>query len=574
MVLLVLGLLGVPFLSIYQTITRDHPTVPGTVTIGGITIDAPRQKGPLLDGAVASVARADNVAAQQNTMLEGENTNARRLMNNPEEPGCGQTDESMASFRVLLLLSLLFVSLLMAFTLRRFKSEYLHESTGSIIMGFIVGLGVQFLSDQEELQSVVNFNQQLFFIYLLPPIIFESGYNLNKRVFFSNIISIFSFAMIGTLVSSFVFAFGVWGVGLLQIYKYDLTLSECLVFGALISATDPVTVIAIFKELKVDSNLFANVFGESVLNDAVAIVLYRTFFVFLQKGVTVDTVLSGMLNFVVIFVGSLFVGVLTALLAALLFRYTNLYRSPILETAIFILYAFSSYLIADGLELSGIVSILFCGMTMSHYVKDSLSEETTFLSVHIFEVVATMSESFVFCYLGLSLFNALGDFDFILLISSLVFLGLSRAAHVFPLSLIINVSGVMREKIPLSHQVMMWFSGLRGVIAFALALDFKTQTIHGPVILTTTLFIVLCTVLSLGTTTGVALRFLKIKTGDLKSEAESSLAEGRISTWFLEMDRRVIRPLFTRDPLPTVGAETGEHLSNEAEIEVEDDHTL
>ena len=192
----------------------------------------------------------------------------RRLGPTHDEPGCStnDNDEALESFRLLLLLSLLFVSLLIAFTLRRFKSEYLHESTASILMGFAVGLCIQLLSDQEQFETVVTFDQQLFFIYLLPPIIFESGYNFNKGVFFSNIVSIFSFAILGTIISAFVFGFGVWGIGLLNVYKYDLTLGECMVFGALISATDPVTVIAIFKELKVDSNLFANVFGESVLD--------------------------------------------------------------------------------------------------------------------------------------------------------------------------------------------------------------------------------------------------------------------------------------------------------------------
>ena len=121
-----------------------------------------------------------------------------------------------------------------------------------------------------------TFDPEIFFNVLLPPIIFHAGYSMKKRFFFRNIGSILAFAFLGTAVSTFVIG-GVM-LGVTQIYTHDhysFTFLDSLHFGALISATDPVTVLAIFNDLHVDVNLYALVFGESVLNDAVAIVMSR-----------------------------------------------------------------------------------------------------------------------------------------------------------------------------------------------------------------------------------------------------------------------------------------------------------
>lgn len=117
------------------------------------------------------------------------------------------------------------------------------------------------VSGEEWLSAFTQFDTRLFFLIFLPPIIFESGYHLNHLSFFQNVLSISAFAFIGTLISCAVFAIVLY---FFQSYVPDhqLPFLECLTFGALISATDPVTVLAIFKELKVDVDLYANVFGE------------------------------------------------------------------------------------------------------------------------------------------------------------------------------------------------------------------------------------------------------------------------------------------------------------------------
>ena len=120
-----------------------------------------------------------------------------------------------------------------------------------------------------------TFDPEIFFNILLPPIIFHAGYSMKKRFFFRNIGAILTFAFIGTTLSTFTVAGCMYGITRIS-HLSHFTFLDSLRFGALISATDPVTILAIFTDLHVDVNLYAIVFGESVLNDAVSIVITRT----------------------------------------------------------------------------------------------------------------------------------------------------------------------------------------------------------------------------------------------------------------------------------------------------------
>ncbi|KAG7220096.1 hypothetical protein INR49_008990, partial [Caranx melampygus] len=144
------------------------------------------------------------------------------------------------------------------------------------------------VQDDEMLRKAraqVTFDPEVFFNILLPPIIFHAGYSLKRRHFFRNIGSILAYAFMGTVISCFIIGYVTWSSVMLIMYGFvsfmkvvgqlggDFFFTDCLFFGAIVSATDPVTVLAIFNELRVDVDLYALLFGESVLNDAVAIVL-------------------------------------------------------------------------------------------------------------------------------------------------------------------------------------------------------------------------------------------------------------------------------------------------------------
>jgi NhaP-type Na+/H+ or K+/H+ antiporter len=163
------------------------------------------------------------------------------------------------------------------------------------------------------------FDTEFFFLFLLPPIIFESGYALNAEPFFRNLGKIAYFAFVGTLVGVGTFGVGMYALGQMGI-GHPFSFVNAMMFGSIIGATDPVSVLAIFNQLKVDSELFAIVFGESVMNDAVAVVLYRSMYTFEDSNLTFGGCLAAVWTFVVVFLGSTAIGVGIALLSALFFK--------------------------------------------------------------------------------------------------------------------------------------------------------------------------------------------------------------------------------------------------------------
>jgi sodium/hydrogen exchanger-like protein 6/7 len=267
---------------------------------------------------------------------------------------------------------------------------------------------------QEELtdiQEKATFDPEIFFYLILPPIIFNAGYSMRKKHFFHNIGSILTFALLGTVISTFVIAGIMWLV--VQTMSIQMTFLETLHFGCIISATDPVTTLAIFTDLNVDPTLNGLVLGESLLNDAVALVLvgsledYSKLFdnVLDSDASQVGAVFKAILHFFSIFFGSVGLGALMGIVTALLTKYTHIREYPILETSLFFLLSYSSYLIAEVASMSGIVSVLFCGICQAHYTFSNLSQESKVRTRQLFELLNFLMENFIFSYIGVSMFT-------------------------------------------------------------------------------------------------------------------------------------------------------------------------
>ncbi|KAF3794994.1 Sodium/hydrogen exchanger 6 [Nymphaea thermarum] len=218
-------------------------------------------------------------------------------------------------------------------------------------------------------------------------------------------------------------------LGGLMFLMYKLPFVESMMFGSLISATDPVTVLSIFQELGIDVNLYALVFGESVLNDAMAISLYRTMSSVNGHATSSKSIFFIILRFLETFVGSLSSEVLGALTLTYLFKYAGL--------------DIDKYMLAEGLGLSGIVSILFTGIVMKHYTFSNLSENSQRFVAAFFHLISSLAETFM-------------------------------AANVFSCAFLVNLVRPANRQIPTKHQKALWYSGLRGAMAFALAL----QSVH------------------------------------------------------------------------------------------------
>ncbi|NWR54641.1 SL9A7 protein, partial [Bucorvus abyssinicus] len=382
--------------------------------------------------------------------------------------------------------------------------------------------------EQNDMLRKVTFDPEVFFNILLPPIIFHAGYSLKKRHFFRNLGSILAYAFLGTAVSCFIIGNLMYGVVKLMKLVGQLSdkfyYTDCLLFGAIISATDPVTVLAIFNELHADVDLYALLFGESVLNDAVAIVLSSSIVAYQPTGENTHAFdaaafFKSVGVFLGIFSGSFMMGavtgVVTALISFLTFsfsRFTKLHCFPLLETALFFLMSWSTFLLAEACGFTGVVAVLFCGITQAHYTYNNLSVESRSRTKQLFEVLHFLAENFIFSYMGLALFTFQKHiFSPVFIIGAFIAIFLGRAAHIYPLSFLLNLG--RRHKISWNFQHMMMFSGLRGAMAFALAIR-DTATYSHQMMFSTTLLIVFFTVWIVGGGTTPMLSWLNIRVGD------------------------------------------------------------
>mmetsp|Transcript_11561 Transcript_11561/g.27818 ORF Transcript_11561/g.27818 Transcript_11561/m.27818 type:complete len:557 (+) Transcript_11561:150-1820(+) len=364
--------------------------------------------------------------------------------------------------------------LLLAYFVKRYQIYYLPESAGALLVGIIIG-GIARLST-ENLQ-LFEFDPELFFFFLLPPIIFEAGYSLDRQGFFDNIGAITLYAMFGTMISTFVvgiMCFYAAKLGMIQSIDKENPM-EALLFGALISAVDPVATLSIMgnDDLNVDPLLYSLVFGESVLNDAIAISLFRTFAKYYKpEGPewSESEIPGALLSFLVVTTLSIVVGVALGLLASWIYRHTDLNFFPKLETSLLFCFCYLCYATAEALELSGIMALFFQGITLSHYNSYNLSQTAHVASEEIFSTFATITETIVFIYMGMGVFTGrFQNWDVGFSILSLIACLIGRFLNIIPLSYVANFWRKGRQRISGQMQVVLWFAGLRGAIAFALA---------------------------------------------------------------------------------------------------------
>lgn len=250
---------------------------------------------------------------------------------------------------------------------------------------------------------------------------------------------------------------------------------EALLFGALISAVDPVATLSIMgnDDLNVDPLLYSLVFGESVLNDAIAISLFRTFAKYYKPDGpdwSESEIPGALVSFLVVTTLSIFVGVALGLLASWIYKHTDLKCFPKLETSLLFCFCYLCYATGEALELSGIMALFFQGITLSHYNSYNLSATAHVASEEIFSTFATITETIVFIYMGMGVFTGkFSNWDVGFSFLSLVACLIGRFLNIFPLSYIANYWRKGRNRISGQMQVVLWFAGLRGAIAFALA---------------------------------------------------------------------------------------------------------
>ncbi|MES1907076.1 MAG: hypothetical protein MHM6MM_000262 [Cercozoa sp. M6MM] len=376
-------------------------------------------------------------------------------MSDPIDPG--EEKHALVGLNVFLFVVFVVVCLVIGYVLRVRRLMWLPESGAHMLFGLVIGGFLTLLGPDEV--EYITFDPELFFFVLLPPIIFEAGFTLKQREFFGNIGAILSFAVLGTLVSTLVIGLCIYVLALAHVVPLDRESPlESLLFGALISAVDPVATLAILgnEHVNADRTLRALVFGESVLNDAVSIVLFNSLKKFGEQrerakgdddyeAVSMGNAVSIIFwDFWGVSLGSLLVGVGLALCCSFLLRRANLHHDPAYEFAVFILCVFGTYSLAETLEFSGVISLFCCGIVMSHYALHSMSRIARNATKHIFKTFAMLAETFVFVYLGITAGISFAPsqhmvWSVMFILFTILLCFASRACHIFPFSMLLNL---------------------------------------------------------------------------------------------------------------------------------------
>uniref|UniRef100_A0A3B4YFK3 Sodium/hydrogen exchanger 9-like n=1 Tax=Seriola lalandi dorsalis TaxID=1841481 RepID=A0A3B4YFK3_SERLL len=323
--------------------------------------------------------------------------------------------------------------------------------------------------------------------------------------FFENMGSVLTFAFLGTIISFITIGACVYGftrlmVLLGQAADGEFSLTDCLLFGAIMSATDPVSVLGLLSDLHVDPDLHTLLFGESVLNDAVAIVLSHAINTYSQMGAgrtfNPPAFLHSVGYFLGVLAGSLLLGFIFTVITALISFHFHP-KSPLVETSVLFLLSWSSFLSAEASGLSGIVAVLFCGLSQARYTIHNLSSEGRARTKQLFEVFNFLGEIFIFSFMGyVLLMFPYHVFKALFISGAFLSIFISRACNIYPLSFLLNLGRT--NKIPATFQHFMMFAGLRGAVALSLAVR-DTSTEVGRTILTTSLLLVCFTIWVLGT---------------------------------------------------------------------------
>ena len=388
------------------------------------------------------------------------------------------------------------------------------ESIAAILIGIFLGFYFKIIHGQSGLINVIEFEPHLFFLILIPPIMFQAGFWLDMKTFFKNIFTINAYAIFATLIASFAFG-GIFYYGSM-LTPFNFPFLNSLHFGCFISAIDPVATISIFNSLHVNDQIYMIVFGESTLNDAVAIALSNSVSDIneqIMSGEIPDynmAALYAWLNFLIYFFGSTIVGLIISFIAWLIFSKLDFYEQTWIEVALFGMCAYLPYIISEFCGLSGILAIFTAGIVMRDYAFCYLSGLGKITVEFFVETAGFISENFVFAYLGISIPLMMVNLNWPLVLIGWFALLVSRIISVLIVSLAVNI--FRKDKIKFSHQWIMSYGGLRGAVAFYLSLNVNSEYKHLVIMLT--ICLILFTVIGLGTTTTCLLTYLNEKFPD------------------------------------------------------------
>ncbi|XP_030643458.1 sodium/hydrogen exchanger 2 [Chanos chanos] len=430
-----------------------------------------------------------------------------------------------------------------------------------ISVGLIVGAIMH--SVHEEPPAVLTSN--VFFLYMLPPIVLDSGYFMPTRPFFENVGTVLWFAIVGTLWNSIGIGISLYGICQIEAFGVqDINLQENLLFSTIISAVDPVAVLTVFEDVSINEQLYIVVFGECLFNDAVTVVLYTLFnhVAELPEVGAVDVFL-GVARFFVVGLGGLVFGFLFGFVAAFTTRFTGKVRE--IEPLFIFMYSYLAYLVAELFAISSIMAIVTCALTMKYYVEENVSQRSCTTIRHVIKMLGTVSETLIFFFLGVVTITTEHEWNWGYILFTLLFAILWRGLGILVLTQIINPF----RTIPFNFkdQFGLAYGGLRGAISFALVYTLPETIGRKKLFITATITIIIFTVFIQGISVRPLIELMNVRKTNRKLETinveihtrvmEHTVAgiEDLCGQWshyywkdkFMKFNNRILRKILIRD---------------------------
>ncbi|MEM6613223.1 MAG: sodium:proton antiporter, partial [Cyanobacteria bacterium P01_C01_bin.72] len=359
-----------------------------------------------------------------------------------------------------------------------------------------------------EVINTFKLSEELILFIFVPPLIFESALNMDSRLLVRNLAPVLVLAAPGLLISTAI-------VGTILAWLTPLSWGQALLFGSLISATDPVAVIALFKELGAPKQLTILVEGESLFNDATAIVAFNIILGVIATGeIGSNVVKEGVIAFSVSFFGGIIIGAVFGYVMSWLLKLTQ--ENPLVLFTITTVIAYGAFIIAEEIfAVSPVMAVVSAGLVIGWYKSNRLDEEAREYAGEFWEYAAFLANSFIFLLVGITA----GNFRFFrqlaetqsLLASfgiTIVTVLIVRAIVIFTLVPIVN--RITKSPIPLNYQLVSYWGGLRGAVCLALALSIDAEFPNRDLIVILTLGIALFTLLIPGTTIGKLIKTLEL----------------------------------------------------------------
>ncbi len=436
-----------------------------------------------------------------------------------------------------IIIGLLFLAVLVGIAARRLRVPY---TVGLVLIGLLLTLYSGF-----ELQISPN----LILALLVPPLIFEAAFHLRFNQLRYNLPTILTLATVGVLLTTFL-------VGGIVHWGTDLALPVALVFGALVSATDPVSVVVLFRSVGAPKRLQVLLEGESLFNDGTAIVIFELLVVIALTGFESFNLVESTLDFLRVSGGGLAVGFV---LGAAISQMINRIDDYLIETTLTSVLAYGAFLIAELLDVSGVLAVVAAGLTAGNIGGRGMSPTTRIVVFNFWEYAAFLANTFIFLLIGLRIeLPALFE-NWQLILWAIVAILIARAVNVYGLSLV-------GPQIPYKWKHVMYWGGLRGAISLALALSLPASLASSSQVQVMAFGVVLFTLLVQGFSMDSLVRRLGlVERSEMQEEYERRHARAVASRVAYEhLERRHRQGLLSHQIWETLSpllAEANEHLA-------------